>query len=547
MLQSKDPSLIEKAELIIEALGEHYISSQSKKIRPIGRSYALLIDAWKECTFMTDDELVKKVQTLLETVTEQEEIGNSHVTMNRHIFNAALNTLASRSESSPLAVEMIENMISKVGAPLDQASFSISMKTILSSRAWLDKTEDMAASIENLLVKMEKQNLLPSQSTMTPILTALSREGNVNEVLRLLKWMEDMYQNRGWDIIRPNKIHFNTVISAISRTESPSTDCGNQAMRILDNMKDFYISGKNVDARPDLVTYNSVLNAIAKEASSNDSKRSRNDNDNHVRAEMLLSRMEEGSEGDHIAPDLVSYNTVLSAYMNSNSTTAATEAQELLQRMIEHDIDPDLLSYTMCINALAKSKLEGSAQKAEDLLDILEKAFAEGNTKLKPDMICYNSSKFPTSLRRHFHSMLTHWFSYLAIHAYTNCLEKDGVQKAANILKRIDTLRKSGDRPDLIPDAVSYTSIISALAKRNDSKSSALLDELISMLHEDGSDSTVDSGVYNALIYAQVQSGKDDAAEKAENLLLSMLDDDNASARVRPVSSVCHNSFWSMV
>ena len=92
----------------------------------------------------------------------------------------------------------------------------------------------------------------------------------------------------------------------------------------------------------------------------------------------------------------------------------------------------------------------------------------------------------------------------------------------------------------MIPDAVSYTSIISALAKRNDRKSTELLDDLITLVHEHGSGSTLDSGVYNALIYAQIQNDENGSAEKAENLLLSMLDGDQDadSAMIRPVSLI---------
>ena len=391
MIQSNDESLFQKAETVISALEEHYIQSQSKKIRPVGRSYALLIDALQCNKSKSDDDLVKEVKNVLDRVENQEASGNSHVSMNRHIFNAALDALASRSESSAAIAEMIEDMITKDGAPIDQVSFSIAMKAILSSRAWLEKTENKAASIESLLVKMETFNLLPSQITMTPILGALSNEGNVDEVVHLLKWMEDMYQQRGWDHIRPNKIHFNTIINAISR--SNISDRGDKAMQILGSMKSFHASGDNEGAKPDLVTYNSVLNVIAKEGDSNDSKRGRNENNNFARAEALLTKMQDGLEGDDIAPDLVSYNTVLSSFMKSTSANAAIASQNLLQRMSDYDIEPDMLSYTMCINTLGKSRLTGSAQKAEDLLRVLEKEYAAGNTKLKPDMMCYNSSE----------------------------------------------------------------------------------------------------------------------------------------------------------
>jgi hypothetical protein len=103
--------------------------------------------------------------------------------------------------------------------------------------------------------------------------------------------------------------------------------------------------------------------------------------------------MEDGREGEHIVPDLVSYNSVLSAYMNSNTKEADFKTQKLMQHMVTKDVEPDLLSYTICINTLAKSKVRGSAQKADDLLNVLEHAYKEGNASLKPDVKCYNSGK----------------------------------------------------------------------------------------------------------------------------------------------------------
>jgi len=389
MVQSKNSNLFDKACVVLEALEEHFIASKSKKIRPVGRSYALLLDAVKDIPSMDDNALVEFVANLLQKATEQEINGNNLVTMNRHIFNAALNTLCSRSESSQLAADMVEKMISEYGAPMDQASFSIALKAILSSSRWLEKSSDIVGAVEPLLLKMEEKNLLPSQVTMTPLLDSLAKRGNPSEVSRILKWMEDMYQSRGWKDIRPNKIHFNTMISALSKVD----DSGYKAMEMLDTMKTVYRDGSNEQARPDVVTYNAVLNAIANDSRSTQSKRNWTESDIGKRAESLLSNMEDGTEGENIVPDLVSYNSVLSAYMNSNTKEAASRTQDLMQRMLENDIEPDLLSYTICINTLAKSKLKGSAQKAEDLLRILEQAYAEGNTSLKPDVKCYNSGK----------------------------------------------------------------------------------------------------------------------------------------------------------
>ena len=389
MAQSKNRHLFDKALVFLNAIEEHFLASNSKRIKPVGRSYALLLDAVKDLPSIGDDELVRVVKSLLQKATEQEHTGNNLVTMNRHIFNAALNSLCSRSESSQLAADTIEKMISEHGAPMDQASFSIALKAILSSTRWVEKNTDIIAAVESLLLKMEEKNLLPSQVTMTPLLDSLSKRGNLLGLAQILNWMEDMFQSRGWRDIRPNRIHFNTMLSSLSKTK----DGGYKAMEMLDTMKQIYRDGSNEQARPDLVSYNAVLNAIAKESNTSQSKRNWTESDIGRRAESLLSQMEDGKEGEHIVPDLVSFNSVLSAYMNSNTKEADFKTQKLMQHMVEKDIEPDILSYTICINTLAKSKVKGSAQKAEDLLNVLELAYAEGNVSLKPDVKCYNSGK----------------------------------------------------------------------------------------------------------------------------------------------------------
>jgi len=105
----------------------------------------------------------------------------------------------------------------------------------------------------------------------------------------------------------------------------------------------------------------------------------------------------------------------------------------------------------------------------------------------------------------------------------------------------MNNLRKISSRPDLVPDAVSYTSIITSLAKQNDHDSEKLMDDFMRILEEDRTETNLDSGLYNALLHAQVQSGKEDSAAKAERLLRSMLSESkHGTSKVKPVSTrVC--------
>lgn len=99
----------------------------------------------------------------------------------------------------------------------------------------------------------------------------------------------------------------------------------------------------------------------------------------------------------------------------------------------------------------------------------------------------------------------------------------------------MQSLRKSGERPDLIPDAVSFTSIVSALAKdsiRGNVKE-RMLDAMFSILKDDdGKEIKLDSVAYNALIHAQ--SNQSGSADKAEKLLDFMLEQ-GSNSTIRPV------------
>ncbi len=422
LFKSQNITLINHAKHILHQLEEHYLETKSKTLHPTGRSYALLFDVMKnyneykllhynsdseeDTTYNTSsklqsDNVETQIQQLMERIWRQQNEGNPQVVMNSHLYNSALDALAHHSENNPNASQLLQKMMIDDKAELDHVSYSIAIKSLLSNHKWLDIIDTSngittAKAIESLLVQMKHRGLgNPSAKTMTPILQALSKEGNASEISNLIEWMEDMYQTWKWEDIRPNNYHFNTMITALARKNSDGkvrSGSGHLAIEILNKMKSLYEEGGNHDARPDVITYNAVLHAISKEENSLGTKKLKSDIGE--RAEALLRRMEDGEEGDYISPDIFSYNAVLSAYMNSATFDAAAKTQRLLQRMREKDVQPDLLSYTICINTLSKSRVNGSAQKAEDLLRLLEAEYANGCEELKPDVKCYNSGEY---------------------------------------------------------------------------------------------------------------------------------------------------------
>ncbi len=404
MTSSKQPLLILAADNLLMELEKYYLQTKSDLVLPVGRSYALLLDSIKDVE-SDDIKLATRVKSIMKRYQTQHEAGNKQVVVNPQLYNSALNALASHSsktsKTNPTLAKIVQEMILDPEAQLDLASFSIAMKSLLASNKWSDILDPStglttANAIEKILLQMQNRGLgHPNVKIMTPILHALSNEGNIDEIMNLLEWMEEMYESRGWEDIRPNNYHFNNMITALTRSSSDGkvrSGSGHLAIEILNKMKMMYEEGGNEDVRPDLITYNAVLNAIAKEENPQGMRRV--NNDIVERAEALLQQMENGEEGEHITPDVFSYNSVLTAFMNSSISDAATKAKKLLEHMEERDVQPDLVSYTICINTLSKSKLDGAAQSAEDLLHLLEENYANGNEGLKPDVTCYNSGKY---------------------------------------------------------------------------------------------------------------------------------------------------------
>jgi len=457
------------------------------------RSFALLLEALPY-TNVSIATIVEQVRAIIHRVRMQEEAGNPHVVINTLLWNIALSTLATCCNSGSAtstdtrshtpnhnradqddengvdaARQMVWEMIStscsssstngkKCSRPLvrplsvqlDHISLSTAIKALSApythasiGNRTMGSSSSSLQDVQRLLFQIQENDAgfgRPNQKTMTPILAALAKQGKVVDILMCLDWMETLCQTRGWDDLRPNRIHFNTLLDALprryenhehfkARSENGIVSSfsflllsplgiGDQALLILEKMKGLYKDFGYEEYRPDIFTFNAVLNVIAKERLHNHPETERNksmlshividgqtdhfDCNNGViysvnidiseRAEALLRRMEDGHEGA-IKPDVISYNTVLGAWMHSGHPRACVMAADLLRRMESNGVQPDLTTYSILIHTYARNaSVQGSAENAEAVLRHLEKRYAvDGVQRLKPDLKCYNS------------------------------------------------------------------------------------------------------------------------------------------------------------
>jgi len=105
----------------------------------------------------------------------------------------------------------------------------------------------------------------------------------------------------------------------------------------------------------------------------------------------LFDTMNKQWIGDDVCkPDIVTLNTVISAYSGSSDPNHKAEAMNLLRTMNEtYDVAPDTWTYNICISAMAKSGHTKSGSMSLQLLNEMEEKFLGGDVNLAPDAHSY--------------------------------------------------------------------------------------------------------------------------------------------------------------
>ena len=114
------------------------------------------------------------------------------------------------------------------------------------------------------------------------------------------------------------------------------------------------------------------------------------------KAEALLKEMDEmcASGDSSIAPNVVTYNSVMNSWARSGTRCCGNKAEEYLDLMWElyqaqGEIKPNDLSFNTLINAVSKSQNEGKAQKALRILRRMDKLYQSGYKEARPNALTY--------------------------------------------------------------------------------------------------------------------------------------------------------------
>lgn len=300
------------------------------------------------------------------------------------------------------------------------------------------------------------------------IFLAWAKSGRPEAVSRAEALLKNMEESPS---VSPDLLSYSGVISCVSKSKR-NKDI-KKAEDVLQRVS------KMDGVQPDNIIFNQVLNIYSKRGIKGSADQ----------CEKLVQRMEQltaQGNNEKVAPDIRTYNILLTAYANEKG---ATEAEKILQRIEKHkSIHPNAISYTTCMDSFAKI---GDAHNSLRILSLMEKSFQSGNVQAKPTRRAYIS----------------------ALNSLANSGRGDAGARAEALVQTMERMSKSD--PELKPDTTVYNVLI------NCHKNSAARAEKV--LYRMGKRDVVS---YSSVINIHSKVGGIKAAKRAQALLDEMQNED---------------------
>ena len=327
--------------------------------------------------------------------------------------------------------------------------------------------------------------------------------------VRLLQYMFNQSEIR--PELKPDLWTLNTVLGVISGgSTSPSR--GKSAAKLADDIfqewKDLYRNGK-ADFPPDVISYNSLLSAQARAR-------------NTERAQEIFLEMDrdacEGRNDGAVLPDVVSYATVMHAYALEGNVP---KVESIIQEMQNGGyVAPTTACYNEMLYAYSKSK---TPSRAEEYLKLWLEDDAD-RRHVRPDVRSFNIVLHSLSIGQRPGSITRaeRLFDRMPSRdsvSYTTLISSYCSRLSANIALQATEKaisRAWADR-DVVLDASFISNVLYSLSAVEAKEMPQCAERLVKASTKQRI--ALDIGVYNALVYCWARSGGYDAARRARQIL----------------------------
>lgn len=238
----------------------------------------------------------------------------------------------------------------------------------------LAKSNDPSAAVEAdvILAQMREYsttldwNCSPDDHTWTNVLACYAKV-KVKKAEKLLRQLEE----HGEPL---SLVTYNTMLNVYAQAGQAS-----QAVDLLQKLE----SSSSSNFQPDVTSYNTVLSAFAKSKAQ----------DSALPADALWSRMLEKG----ISPTTISYGTLLQCWAKSKEPGAADRAEELLREMKrDPSTQPNIVCYNTVLSAWGnQARLSGDSKEVERVLrlfqELVESTTKENEPNLQPTDATFRS------------------------------------------------------------------------------------------------------------------------------------------------------------
>ena len=525
----------ERAEAVLRRMYQSY-KSRNASARPDLDSYHYVLEGLMK-TAVNDDQAPLKAQMYLK------RIKSSGLTPNLRSYNLVLACWARSNAKSAggCAEALLREMKAPPGehsryAPVPVKPNSMTYTNVINAYA----ENGHAKQAEMIFRAMYKEyhqgntSVKPKLQNFNAVLSAWTKSKSATDDERV-KAMVNLMQKlpkTGPIGIKPDIISANTLLNCLAKSSLEQSR--QYAESLLSNIEADYEATKDSSLRPDKYTYTSVMKAHA------------NVGDVYKTKETLHRMIDQYKKGNEAAkPDIFPFNNVLLAIARGakgRNENAGLMADEVFQEMSSLrakgilDLSPNLTSYTMKIACWAASGDPLAGEEADSILGELEQLAANGQPEMKPDARvignvinahakCGNYIRSEGLLKqmlddysngdRKMKPALETINMVLASLARANTPE--AAEKAELYLQEMLEFQESESSFDLKPDAVTFTTVISAWVNSGSPIAAERVKTLFrkaEMLSQSADSQVVLDGVfYRSVIRACAQSGDISVAE----------------------------------
>eukprot|EP00934_Nitzschia_sp_Nitz4_P001864 Nitzschia sp. Nitz4//scaffold58_size112336//69532//71889//NITZ4_004040-RA/size112336-processed-gene-0.71-mRNA-1//1//CDS//3329555010//1864//frame0 len=222
------------------------------------------------------------------------------------------------------------------------------------------------------LEQVRNSTVIPNASSYHAVLTGFAKLGDSEQAERILNEFHQAYVEGDVDV-RPNTRTYNIVLDSWAKSKVP--EAWQRASAILHYMKDIYAKTGDVETRPDARTWNTVINCF---------RHCGRGNLHHAfkMVEEFATDFHDGRIPE--GPNVRTWNTLLACCVHN--TKDDFRVRQIFDAMKEEGIHPDIVSYNTalsCYVQYAKQK-KTSFEGCSSLLSTLK-----ADKSVRPNMVTY--------------------------------------------------------------------------------------------------------------------------------------------------------------